>query len=83
MKRIILVPVLIIMMLTMVSCAGINGKNAENTEYKIAMIADIKNMEDGSFVQATWNCINEFSKTSAYLQSAIILRIALRKHMVP
>lgn len=64
MKRIILIPVLIIMMLTMVSCAGINGKNAENAEYKIAMIADIENLEDGSFVQATWNSIEEFSNTN-------------------
>lgn len=62
MKRIIAILMMIAMMLTMVSCGGSNDK--EPKEIEIAMIADTQEIEDGSFTQIVWECVENFAKNN-------------------
>ena len=65
MKRIIFVILLIVMVLTMVSCGESSDNDSKNAEYKIAMIVDATDMQNGSFSQETWDYIKAFSNSNS------------------
>ena len=63
MKRISFVILLIVMVFTMVSCAGTGSNDSKTAEYKIAMIVDAADMQTGSFSQETWDYIKAFGNS--------------------
>lgn len=70
MKKIIPVIIIALLMLCMVSCGGSkSGEEPKNIE--IAMIADCSDIEDGSFTQETWTCIENFAKTEGITAGCI------------
>lgn len=70
MKKIIPVIIITLLMLCMVSCGGSkSGEEPKNIE--IAMIADCSDIEDGSFTQETWTCIENFAKTEGITAGCI------------
>lgn len=60
-KKVTAIIMVSILMLFTVSCGGSDDEGKEPERVEIAMIADSDEIKDGSFTEATWECVEQFA----------------------